>query len=291
MGTNIVEYLPSKAFVKKLAFLIVVLTICFGVAFLFQYLSKRRAMKLSGITGPEARPILLNDVAGLDVNGNSVPDWIEYLNGGTAPNQTGNSNIEVNETEQLARDIFTTAASTGQVAPLSEQGVTDLATQVADRIAATQTGETFDLSDIKTIPDSKKNEDAYVANIIKLLDKTYPLSIDTSLVILQTALDAEDPAKLAGLAPISERYKNLIAAFKGLSVPMSHQMEHLEFLNILGKARGQIETMRNAFVNPVLAMSTFINYPETLSSLVEFISPFTTKIPYSTLISTTGSAN
>lgn len=291
MAINIEAYLPSKAFVAKLALLILILAVCFGAAFLFRYISKRQAMKAAGITDADVKPILLNDIAVLDSNQNSVPDWIEYLNDGTVPVQSGNPEAEVNETEQLARDIFTTAASTGQVAPLSEAGVADLAEQVAERIAATQTGETFSLSDVKTIPDSKKAEDTYVANIVNLLDKKYPLSIDTSLVILQTALDAEDPAMLAGLAPISERYKNLIEAFKAMSVPMSHQADHLGFLNILGKARGQIETMRNAFVNPVLAMSTFVNYPETLSSLVEFISPFTTKIPYSTLINVDGSTN
>ncbi len=288
---NIEAYLPSKSFVKKVGFLIAVLLLCFGVALLVRYISKRQAIKAITENAATAKPILLTDIATLDGNQNSVADWIEHLNGDTVPTQSGDAQAEVNETEQLARDIFTTAASTGQIAPLSEQGVNDLAAQVADRIAATQTGETFDTSDFKTVPDSKKNEDAYVASITNLLDKKYPLNVDTSLVILKTALDAEDPSQLAGLQPISERYKNLIAAFKALPVPESHKLDHLGFLNILGTARGQIETMRNAFVNPVLAMSTFVNYPETLSNLVEFISPFTTKIPYSTLINTSDTDN
>lgn len=290
MLENIKPYLPSNLFVRKIGLLIGVFLVCVGGALLIQKISTKGSQ--NALNENQTRPLLLEDISVLDINGNSIPDWAETLNDGrflTSENNMGDA--EVNETEQLARDIFTTAASIGQVAPLSEAGSLEIAAKVAERIAATQPGESFTTSDIKLVPQTTKNESAYFASVIKLLDKTYPLDIDNSLAILQTALDQENPSKLNELEPISERYKKLIDAFKALPVPEEYETDHIAFLNILSRARGQIETMRNSFVNPVLTMSTFVNYPETLTELVSFISPFTTKIPYSTLINNTNSGN
>jgi hypothetical protein len=286
----IAQYLPSKAFVKKLVFLIIVLALCFGIAQLFSFISKRQQAKEQQAVVTEAakaEPILLRDVANLDANNNAVADWIEHLYGDTIPTQTNPGETEnINETEQLARDIFATATATGQVAPLSNEGVASIAEQVADNIAKTQTGEIFTEDEIKIVPNGTKNEQTYTTSIKKILDTQYPLDIDNSLAILKDALDSADASKLDALDPISTRYKNLIAAFKALPVPSKYVEDHLAFLNLLGKCRGQIETMKNAFTNPVLAMATFINYPETLDELVGFISPFTNKIPYIRLIPT-----
>ncbi len=282
MFTNIEQYLPSRSFLKKIGFIILSIALIWGVIELFGYLKTKREQKL--IAQPLVAPLVVNDITTIDENTDGIPDWKQNIQEilGVTPTADAGTDEKLNETEQFARDLFTTAATISQSGELTEEGAQTIAEQVSARIASTTLEDLFTEKDIKVVPATDTNKTRYFNDYVYLVSQKYPLDIDNSIQIMQIALDANDPSELAKLEPIITRYTNLIEALKKLSVPTNLKDGHLEFLNILGKARGSIQGMRNTFANPISAMSIMVNYPKILTQLVEYVGPFTTKIPYST---------
>ena len=69
-----------------------------------------------------------------------------------------------------------------------------------------------------------------------------------------------------------------------MSVPAVGANWHLTLLNDLSKVKAHIETMRNALSNPVMAMSTMMQYPTVAADLVDKLTIVTNKVPYINLI-------
>ena len=282
-------YLPSAEFQKKLGLLVLIVIVCFGVYILGNYIAAHQSEKAS--VAKKATPILLKDVISMENGPTGVPDWVTQLGGSATVNSDGTVAAPLNDTQQFAQDLFNTTASLSEAGPISQDGANTIASQVTDQIANAQTGgETFTKSDIKIIADSQKNITAYTASVKKLVDVTYPLDIDDSISVLQNALSSGNQSGLTDLGPISDRYAKLIAAFKVLPVPSSLAETHLAFLNLMGKIHGSIQTMQNTFTNPVLTMSVFVNYPAMINDLIGYLTPFTSKLPYSTVASDANTA-
>jgi hypothetical protein len=283
------KYLPSKAYLKNLGTLVVAIVAVIALGKTYMYAKSYIQSRLSGSSVAVA-PIIVKDLAMQDENKNGIPDWQDNLSASLpAPSASQTTQAPINETEQFARDLVTTAATISQSGTLSDQGAQQIASQVTNQIAAATVGETFTTTDIKVIADTKASEAAYVKQVTNILNVQYPLDIDNSVTILQSALATGDASSLAALVPISDRYEKLIQTFKALPVPSSFADNHLAFINILGKVHGSIETMRNTFTNPVMAMSVIMNYTQTVTDLLSYISPFTTKQPYSTVATDTTS--
>ena len=282
------KYLPSQEYLKKLYILLLAVVII--IAFQKVYVYGKAYILLKQGNGLAVGPIIVSDLAMQDQNQNGIPDWQDNIKSTLtdAPTASVTQTAPINETDQFARDLVTTAATVSQSGPISDEGAQTIASDVTDRIAAATVGETFTTDDIKIIADSKKNQDAYVKQVTNLLNVQYPLDIDNSIAILQSALAAGDATGLSALDPISDRYQKLIDAFKALPVPASYAGNHLAFLNVLGKVHGGIGSMRSTFSNPVMTMSVIMNYSSTISDLLSYIQPFTTKLPYSTIATDTG---
>lgn len=284
MSTPIEQYLPSRAFLTKVGFIVITIALIFGIAELFKYFKNKHEQKIT--EAPLVEPLIVSDITMMDENSDGVLDWKQNLQDLLGITVTADDGTEedINETEQFARDLFTTAATISQSGDLTEEGAQSIADQVTARIAATTIENLFTEKDVTTVTATDKNKERYAKDLIYLLDQKYPLNIDNSMEIVDKALATSDAEEIAKLEPIIERYTNLIEAFKKLSVPENVKDGHLEFLNLLGKARGSIQTLRNSFNNPIQSAGILMNYPKILSELIEYVGPFTTKIPYSTTV-------
>ena len=279
MENNLKKYAPSSAFIIKIALIIVVILIAVGV---HAFYGKVASFFTPKNTAPTATPVVVSDLASLEAQ-NGVPDWettIKQFITQPSPTVTTATGTP-NETDQFAQDLFSTAATLSEAGSVSDSGAQTIADNVATQISQQQlTNKTFTLDDVKPVPDSAQARQTYSKDILYLFNTKYPLDIDNSAMILSTALSNTDVSELSNLDPIILQYQNLIAAIQKLPVPQSAAPGEVELLNRLNKTLSSIELMKNVFVNPVMSMSASMQYGQTLSDLLEYISPFTSKIPY-----------
>jgi hypothetical protein len=288
MDVNVRSYLPSKAFIKKVIILVALVLIIVVISEIAKYISKRQeARKESQVAVADtATPLVVRDVATIVTNEDGIPDWqsnIYNAIGVRPPTSASTSLVSNNQTDLFAQDLLTTAATVSQSGSLTDEGASNIADKVTDQIANQPLATDFTMSDIKTVPDNDASRKAYVASLNTLLNTTYPLDIDTSASILQDALDANDETVLNKLDPIQTRYTKLIAAMKALPVPQSAAGGAVEFLNRLNRTLATIQLMRTTFTNPITAISAMMQYAQTISDLIEYLSPFTGKLPYANI--------
>ncbi len=284
MATNIASYLPSKTFTTRVGFIVGAAVVIFGMMKLSNYFVNQRVVKGEEVTQPTAAPLVVKDIAQIDYNNDGVEDWKQNLTAAlgitASPESSSIEEPPINETEQFARDLFTTAATISQSGDLTEEGSNAIATQVTDQIASQSLASVFTTADIKTVADTDQNRKTYSTNLKALFNTKYPLDIDVSVVILGDALDANDPTALAKLDPIILRYSQLIAALKALPPPKAAALGHVELMNRLNKTLGSIQLMKNTFNNPVSSLSASMQYSQTISDLLEYMVHLTNKLPY-----------
>ncbi len=87
------------------------------------------------------------------------------------------------------------------------------------------------------------------------------------VTILKQALDTNDPAVLAKLAPIREAYVGMINDMLKMSVPDSFVNEHLALLNAYEAILTDIEAMEKAFDDPLYALARVRKYYDDVTAM------------------------
>ncbi len=196
--------------------------------------------------------LTVGDVAFKDSNGNGIADWEErlwgldpaelYTNG--VPNKTiitqkkealgialPATEEKENETDQLARQLFSITTALSQNEAVDDGVFGDIAKDFGANIETKTISNTYNLHDIKTVPTNYNSLVAYSAAFRTIFAKYSTGQEDVTIII--SSLETEDYSRLAELAPIAASYRSLAKELSLLRVPVGVLQYHLDIINAL----------------------------------------------------------
>ena len=127
--------------------------------------------------------------------------------------------------------------------------------------------------ELTIIPSSFESVYTY-GNELSLFLKKHAIQNENEAVILQRALQANDPSILDALIPIHTVYTGIIIDLLGMPVPDTFVDEHIAFLNVCEALATDIEAMQSAFTDPLYALARVKNYEGDAKILVESFGNF-----------------
>lgn len=239
--------LPSKQFLIRggIATGIVVLILIAQTDWFANLLTfKKRGPEVGGTA------LTVGDVAFKDSNGNEIPDWEEklwgldptelYTNG--VPNKTiitqkkeslgiANPPIEEgeNETDQLARQLFSITTALSQNNEVDPSAFGDIARDFGAQVETKTINNTYNLDDIKTTPTTDSSLVAYATALRGAVEKYNTGQADIDIII--SGLETEDFSRLSELASIAASYRSLAKELSLLRVPVGVLQYHLDIIN------------------------------------------------------------
>ncbi len=298
MNPTVQKYLPSPSFQKKIG----VLLAC--VIGLFIIHTGMNYYKNYQDTHDEdgnkiLSSLVVGDLIQQDRDGDGIPDWEEGL-WGTSPdkadtNDDGISDGEeisqkkeflqkdtgasinngekkiYNETELLAHDLFNTTAVLSQAGNVTEKGAQDIADSLVNQISSPSDGYIYTEDDIQIILKTEsKTISAYTQKVNTALSKI-PQENEIYLGIFNEALTKNDESLLQKLDPYIKKHRVLASDLKKIAVPNLYVESHLAMMNGAEHLANTIESFKQVFNNPIVAMSAFYGYPKHFESYINGI--------------------
>lgn len=218
----------------------------------------------------------------VDTDDNGESDFVEINKLKTNNNnQLAVKNLDIKEgaltkTDELSREVFSTVAALNQAGSLDHTTATQLGESLAEQIQNPTTNKVFLLSDIKiTTTNSTESYKAYFENFENILSKqktlykegyekvVYIINI-TLMPVLQKYISSpnEDDSMFSQLDNIVTETKNIVKEMQSLTVPANLSLIHLDILNGFQKVSENIESMKLAVKDPVVAMGGANKYEE-----------------------------
>ena len=261
MDSRFTQYLPSKSFAKKILIIVGGIVLVVGINY---YLNYRKTHSQVAVQ-PLAVPVTVSDLATIDANGNGIPDWQDNIQKAGDLHVLGSAKDTgpINETDQLARDVFTASAVVSQSGSLTDQGAQDIATSLVNQIGSQTNNTKYTLSDIHVVKENDTTLVAYIKAMSAIL-KNNPQNTDHSLAIIQSALQNNDAGSLAQLDSYIKNYRAMVDKLKKTNVPDVFIESHLAMMNSAENIAGALESFKVTFDNPVVAMGALYNYPNYL---------------------------
>lgn len=207
-----------------------------------------------------------------DANDNGIEDWREEFVNDTpliidsevvGPIQyTPPTSITDTVGIQLFQN-FLQAKGRGNVGPTTDQVVTDAAellrtTAVQDYI--------YKLNQIQVIASSDDAIRTYANTLGQILINNNVES-EGELVIIQRAMQSENPEELAKLDPLITMYKNLRDQTLATPVPAGFEKQHLDLINVYNAVYATLDGMKLAFADPVVALLRVQRYQDDTTGL------------------------
>ncbi len=205
-----------------------------------------------------------------DSNGNGVPDWEENLSNrvfsaievATSTDATSTQEGYTPPTTFTGKfaEAFFKDYMSGKLK--SADGTIDTASIVDGAVKAVETNTTskeYTPLDVVIVPDSKEAVREY-GNALGGIIISYPVESKNELTILQEALQTEDPEILKQLIPLQQAYAGMIQDTLLVSVPESFVKEHLMLLTAYEAILLDIQTMQNAFLDPLYTLARVKRY-------------------------------
>ncbi len=242
----------------------------------------------------------IGDLVNRDTDGDTVPDWQEALYG-TSPTkkdtnddgipdnveiarlssqniQNGELNLNgsgdpsepnLNETDKLSRELFSTMAALNQAGTIDQNTVDTLSSSLISKIQDSAPQKVFLYSDLKiSKSDTKQAAKAYNDNLTKLYTK-YPIKNTVPDVLDKFIVDENtvDESVLVELDPILKQFNNILTAMSALEVPRSLALVHLDVLNKMQKVSQNISDIRMYDTDIVVAMRGITQYQANADAL------------------------
>ena len=235
---------PSKQFLKRGAIAIGIVAIVLIVQTQwFKHLFNKKSHTA----------ITTTTVAGLvggDSNGNGIADWEErlwgldptvlYTNG--TPNatiieqkkqalgiSTSTTDTDLNDTDRVARDLFTLTAALGQSDEIDQATLQRIASQLGNSIDIKQVANQYSVKDIETVPTSLANLTQYKKDMQRILSK---YNINTpDIEVLATALQNEDTTNLPQLVQSATSYRTLARELSRVKTPVGLAQDQVSIIN------------------------------------------------------------
>ncbi len=259
---------PSKQFIKRgaIAIGIVAVVLIVQTAWFQRLVFKREK---SAVVVSET----VGDIVGKDSNGNKIPDWEEKLWGldPTVLYTNGTSNAEIiaakkkalgitdsmsteptDDTDRLARELFTLTAALGQSDEVDDQTLQAISAKLAASVDIKQVSNTYTLKDIQTVQTSIPTLTSYrtsMRNIIGKYDANTP-----DIEVLATALQNEDQTGLPQLKASATTYQKLAKELARVKVPVGLAQDHLGIVNSFSGIATSLTYMTEINDNSIAAL-------------------------------------
>ncbi|HRH30798.1 MAG TPA: hypothetical protein PK886_01880 [Candidatus Paceibacterota bacterium] len=267
------NYLPSK---KLSIFLLIFLVIFFSLFFFNKKnYSNNEAANIKNIS---ASTLVLNDQ---DMDG--LYDWEESL-WGTDPKQkdsdqngindkeetelkknelgitTDQESTSANQTDQLAKEIFSLAVSLNQNGLLTQEGVENLTKILGDQILTTEEIENPESEiQVQVIENSAENKEKYKAAVLKTIESAKNKGFGGELTEFSKII-AEESDNTENLEKISQTYSDLADELIQIKAPEEISSIHKSLISELIRTSLSINLMSNYYSDPILSLRGIFLY-------------------------------
>ncbi|NVN96666.1 hypothetical protein HXX01_00190 [Candidatus Nomurabacteria bacterium] len=274
------EYLPSKIFMIKVAFIFVIIATIFGVYKTISYFKNRPSAKAGDV-------VLVKDVVGKDSNNNGIADWEEYL-WGLDPLKNGASNKEyimakkktlsennplsapitgnAAESEALSQEFFAVVVSLMQSGGLTEDSIAKISDTIGQKIVPEQLPDIY-TRDMLVIDNKEDGDIEYFQALDKLNKKYADKDMGGELTIIAQGLANNNPQALRIAASIAESYRSFGQELVKLPVPEKIALGHLSLANDYEKIAKSLEGFSEILDNPLVGMKALLNYKKYNDSI------------------------
>lgn len=240
---NIETKKPSKQFIKRgtVAILIVAILLSVQTPWFKDIFNKNETSLVGNQT--------VGEIVTKDTNGNGISDWEEKLWGldpsvlytDGKPNKTiieekkmalGINNTQVepkNETDRIAREIFTLATALGQSGEVSDESMQQIASKMSETISGNQIYNSYSTKDIQTIKTSYQSLNTYHSQVSSIVDKYQNSYADIDVLI--NAIESGDYSKIGKLSDSAETYRKISKELIAVRVPLGVANYHLNIAN------------------------------------------------------------
>jgi hypothetical protein len=253
----------------------------------------------------------VNDLLTRDTDEDGVPDWEETLYGTdptkidtvpgvpdstTIANKQGaynGSNLAIsgnalgsqnlNETDKLSRELFSTIAALNQTGVVDQNTIDNLSDSMVSEIqSADTTAKVYSYTDLKISNDNSKVAIQNYNNALNKIFQKYisqPSDYDLlaySLVSgsagpIQSFLDNGDATELKALDPVAQELLTEIKGLLATSVPSGLSQLHLNLINGMEKVYENINNLELVDTDTVVAMNAVDQYTDNMDSLQSYI--------------------
>ena len=280
------KYLPSKKFVIIAMSVAVAGTLSFVV---YNHINTENQTAGQASAVPQGKPIILGQMVQQDTDHDGVPDWEEMLYGldptnpetvpGVPDLQTVaniraayakahpdiNPNAPVTDTDQFAREFFTTILSLEQSGGMNPDSIKTLSDSFFSHIKDYPQETKYKASDINQVKDTSPNVNAYISSFAKTLKN--PITDDISFNQVGLAVQTNDWTKLAPLAHIAAEYETVEKALIATKTPASAIAIQLNLANDYHKIAQNITDMSHVDTDPVPALAASMHYLQNIDTL------------------------
>jgi hypothetical protein len=242
-------------------------------------------------------PVTVGDTLAKDSNSNSIADWEErlwgldpaalYTNG--IPNKTvietkkkalgitDTTDENLNETDQLARQLFGLTAALGQSPDVDDSTLKEIATQIGQKVQVKTIHDQYSIKDITTIPTTIPNLTAYYKKMKTIITKQPPVA---DIDAIATALQNEDLSVLDNLTQSTTVYTQLATSLRSVPVPVGLVASHIQIMNSFSGIAQSFEYMQQLQDNSIVALvgvATYKTYSSRLTLAITDMSDYLKK--------------
>ncbi len=158
---------------------------------------------------------------------------------------------------------FLQAKGRGNIGPTTDQVVTD----TAELLRATAVQDyIYKLNQIQVIAANDEAIRTYANTLGQILINNNVQS-EGELVIIERAMQTENPAELDKLDPLINMYKNLRDQTLATPVPVGFEKQHLDLINVYNAVYATLDGMKLAFADPVVALLRVQRYQDDTKGL------------------------
>ena len=218
-----------------------------------------------------------------DTDGDGVRDWLEELHGTdpmvfdekieivTVSEESGEQSIYKEPTtftgrfaQAFFKEMILTQAGVEGPPPKTQEA---LITEAVNTIVHEAQDVLYVQKDIDVLYDTDFVHLREYGNELAFIFTKNLVSDDPEPVILQRALDTNNPDELSKLEPIAHAYQEMENDLQAISVPSSLIKEHLDLLNAVAALREDVAAMQRAFIDPLYTMARMKRYEDDADGL------------------------
>ena len=211
------------------------------------------------------------DPSNPDSNGNGIKDGAEIAANRDQPaSTTPKTTRQLTASDQFSRDLFTryvTIKQTGSGDPADYNNYAGIVQSYIDQEAATMSAKIYGAGDFKIIEDEKPVDIRNYGNAIGALFIDYSApKFENELIVLQRAIDNNNPSELDKLNANILAYQKGRATLLKMAVPSIFSPDHIALTNAISTIALGIESMKLSFSNPIKAAAGLQSYPDAADS-------------------------
>jgi hypothetical protein len=296
---SIKNILPTKKFLFRAIPIIIIL----GIVIFFDLRKEAGVIKTTLTDAKQRKELkskIVSDITFSDSDGDSIPDWEEYL-WGTNPEKQDSDNdgvsdseevleqkkskglnsnenmSEENSTDQFSKEFFATIVSLKQSGTLTTEALANLSNSLIENVSEEGVPDAYNIDDIKigvTIPS------IYYKNLGEVLYSSRTFEFGSELQELSILVDTANEASASRLSVIGSEYKSLSEKVMDIVAPSEVYATHLLLANSLyktGDALQKAAVLSSDPISGITGISLYFKYSEEFTSALSSLEDYFTQ--------------